>query len=146
MRNPPRKARIFAALVASGAALAWLGVQRHNALGQEWVSGVMIAGGFTLGLITFVFLVQALLHTRGMAKLEAGIGRLAQWRVSPADWDKFRAADDARAVSDVTFLGNDLWIRKATPPEGVEVVVGEKSLIVDGSYHVLRMNGIPELR
>jgi hypothetical protein len=91
-------------------------------------------------------LVQALFHVRGMAKLQAGIGLIARWQVGAADWDKFRAADGMRAASNPTFLGNDLWIRKATPPEGVEVIVGETSLIVDKSYHVLRMNGLPELR
>ena len=49
-------------------------------------------------------------------------------------------------ASDPTRLGNDLWVRKTTPLEGVEVIVGRKSLIADNSYHVLRMNGLPELR
>jgi hypothetical protein len=146
MRNPSRKAAIFSALLATGALLAWLGVLRHEAIGQEWVSGLMIAGGFTTVFVFFVLLIQALFHVSGMAKLQAGIGLLARWQVGAADWDKFRAADDDRAASNPTFLGNDLWIRKATPPEGVEVIVGEKSLIVDNSYHVLRMNGLPELR
>lgn len=146
MRNPPRKAAIFAVSLASGALLAWLGVRRHEALGQEWVSGLMIACGLPTALIMLVLTIQALFHARGMAKLEAGVGRIAQWTVSAADWDKFRAADDGRAASDPAFLVNDLWIRRATPPEGVEVIVGEKSLVVDRSYHVLRMNGLPELR
>ena len=146
MRNPPRKAAIFAGLAASSAALAWFGVQRHDAVGQEWVSGVMIAAGFAIGFMMLVLLVQALFHARGMARLEAGFGRVARWQVGAADWDKYRAADAARVASDPQFLVNDLWIRKTTPPEGVEVVVGETSLIVDRSYHVLRMNGLPELR
>ena len=145
MRNPPRKAVIFAALAATGAAVAWLGVQLYDVLDQQWVSGVTFTIGLTIALIMLVLLIQALFHARGMAKLKAGSGRVAQWHVSAADWDRFRA-DSSRAASDPAFPGHELWIRKATPPEGVEVVVGEKSLIVDNSYHVLRMNGLPELR
>jgi hypothetical protein len=146
MRNPPRKAVLFAALALSGAAVAWLGVQWYGVLDQEWVSDVMFTVGFTTTLIMLVLLIQALFHVRGMAKLKAGFGRVAQWRVSAVEWDKFRTADSGRVAADPTYLGNDLWIRKATPPEGVDVIVGEKSLIVDNSYHILRMNGLPELR
>ena len=146
MRNPARKAAIFAGLITLGAASGWLGVQRHNAIGQEWVSDLMIAAAFAIAPVALVFLIQALFHTRGMAKLWAGIGRVAQWHVSAADWDKFRASEGERIAADPRFLSNDLWVRRKTPREGVEVVVGETSLIVDNSYHVLRLNGLPELR
>ena len=61
-------------------------------------------------------------------------------------WDKFRGFDTVRQNSDLHRLINDLWIRRRTPPQGVDVVVGEKSLLVDHSYHVLRRGGLPELR
>ncbi len=146
MRNPPRKAAIFAGLMAVGAMSGWLGVQRHNATGEDWISGIMIAAAFAIVPVMLVFLIQALFHTRGMAKLRAGIGRVAQWHVSAAEWDKFRGSEGERTAADPRFLGNDLWVRRRTPAEGVEVIVGEKSLLVDNSYHVLRMNGLPELR
>jgi len=145
MRNPPRKAVIFAVSALSGAAAAWFGVQLYDVLDQKWVSGVLFTIGLTIAAIMLFLLIQALFHTRGMAKLRAGTGRVAQWHVSAADWDKYRADSD-RAASDPRFRANELWIRKATPLEGVEVVIGEKSLIVDNSYHVLRMHGLPELR
>lgn len=146
MRNPSRKAAVFAAAVAFGAAAAWAGVQRHEAVGKDLVSGVMIAAGLATVLVMLALLGRALFHMRGMAKLQAGIGRVTQWHVGAADWDKFRAAEAGRVASNPTLLGNDLWLRKRTPPEGVDVIVGEKSLIVDGSYHVLRLNGVPEMR
>jgi hypothetical protein len=146
MRNPPRKAAIFAGLVAFGLLLGWLGARRHEAIGGDWVSAVMLAGGFAIVPLAAVLLIQALFHTRGMAKLRAGFGLVTRWHVSAADWDKFRALDARRSLSDLHFLANDLWVRKRTPSAGVEVIVGEKSLIVDDSYHVLRMNGLPELR
>lgn len=146
MRNPPKKAAIFASLVALGGALAWFGVHFHVPGGGDWVPGAMVVGGGLLAFACSLWLLQSLLHIRGVAKLEAGIGLVARWRVGASDWEKYRAADAARVASDPQFLVNDLWIRKQTPAEGVEVIVGEKSLIVDGSYHVLRMNGLPELR
>ena len=146
MRNPPRKAAIFASLAALGGALAWLGTQHHVAGSGDWVPGAMVVGGGLLAFACSLWLLQALFHMRGMARLEAGIGVVARWHVGAHDWERYRAADAARVASDSQFLVNDLWLRKTTPMEGVEVIVGEKALIVDGSYHVLRLNGLPELR
>ena len=42
--------------------------------------------------------------------------------------------------------GSRAPVRSGGSPAGVDVIVGEKALIVDRSYHVLRMNGLPELR
>lgn len=145
MRNPPRKAAMFTVLAAFGAAVAWTGVQLYEVLDPRWLSGIVFTVGFTTLMIALVLLVEALLLARGMAKLKAGRGRVAQWHVGAAEWEKFRAADKDRAASG-PGLYNDLRLRKATPPGGVEVIVGKKSLIVDGSYHVLRIHGLPELR
>jgi len=147
MRNPHRKAIIFVTLALSGAALLWFGVQRGNTAGRDDISDVMSAVGFaTLVCSTLYLLLRVLPTAIGRARLQAGAGRITQWQVSAADWDKFRALDAERAGADPMFLANDLWIRRQTPPEGVEIIVGKKALIVDGSYHPLRMNGIPELR
>jgi hypothetical protein len=146
MRNPSRKAVIFASLVAFGLALAWFGVEHHVPLGGDWLPGLLVVGGGLTAFACSLWLIQSLFHMRGLARLEAGIGVVARWRVGALDWEKYRAADAAREASDPQFLVNDLWLRKTTPMEGVEVIVGEKALIVDGSYHVLRMNGLPELR
>lgn len=147
MRNLRRKAILSAALALSGAVLLWFGVQRESAEGRDVMTGVMTA----LGLATLVgsslfLLLNVLPMAIGRARLLAGAGRIAHWQTSAADWDKFRALDAERAGADPMFLANDLWIRRQTPPEGVETIVGEKALIVDGSYHSLRLNGIPELR
>jgi hypothetical protein len=39
-----------------------------------------------------------------------------------------------------------MWIRKAAPFGPVEVIVGARSAMIDGSYHSLRPGGLPELR
>ncbi len=94
----------------------------------------------------FVALIQGLLFARGQAKLRAGVGHVAQWHVGAADWERFRVFDFERVALDPTRFRNDMQIREFIPPEGVDVIVGETSVIVDDSYHVLRLNGLPELR
>jgi hypothetical protein len=146
MRDPSRKAAVFAVTAALGVALGWAGIQRQGATGDGWVQGVMLAAGFAMTFVAIVLLVKAMFHAVGTARLQAGFGRIAEWHVGAVEWDKFRAFDAARSQSDPRFLANDLWVRRHTPAEGVDVIVGEKALIVDRSYHVLRMNGLPELR
>lgn len=146
MRNPSRKAAICAGLVPLAGGSFWLGMQRIAAGEEDWVAIALIAVAAMIFPFALVILIQALLFRRGMAKLLAGEGRVAEWHVTAVDWDKFRAFDLERMAMNPTYYVNDLSIRNATPPEGVRVLVGAKSLIVDGSYHVLRMNGLPELR
>lgn len=146
MRNPTRKALYFLALVTLGGLLMGFGAWRHGIVGEGWTSTGSLVVGLPAVLFGLLFLVQALFHIRGRSKLLAGKDVLARWHVGPADWDRFRAFDAARTASDTYRLVNELWIRKRTPAGGVDVIVGERSLLVDGSYHVLRPRGIPELR
>lgn len=144
MRNPARKALYcFLALVA-GAALIWFGAGREQ-IGEHWSAIVPVALGFTVAPFALVFLVQALLAIRGQALLLAGKRVIARWHVYPAEWEQFRRLDGRRSGEDVS-LSNDLWIRRRAPSGPVEVIVGEKSLLIDKSYHVLRPGGLPELR
>lgn len=46
-----------------------------------------------------VLLIQGLLFASGKAKLDAGIGRVAQWHVAAEDWKRFRAFDRERMGS-----------------------------------------------
>lgn len=146
MRNPLRKAGYFTAALLLGIALAWTGVELQGPTDKVLGTWLMIPVGGLTAFAAAIWLLMSLLHVRGMAKLLAGFGRISAWHVGAAEWDKFRAVDAERARANPTFLVNDLWIRQRTPPEGVDVIVGEKSLVVDGSYHVLRRNGLPELR
>ncbi len=145
MRNPARKALYCLIAVLAGAALIWFGAGREQRVGEHWTSIVPLFVGFALAPIGFVILIQALFLARGQARLKAGHKVIARWHVHPAEWERFRALD-ARRAAEHPSLVNDLWIRKATPTDGVEVIVGETSLLVDRSYHVLRPGGLPELR
>jgi hypothetical protein len=145
MRDPARKALYCLIAVLAGAALIWFGAWRREHIGEGWTSIVPIFVGLGSAPFGLVFLIQALLAARGQARLLAGHRVIARWHVYPAEWERFRALDSRRAA-DHSSLANDLWIRKASPSNGVEVIVGETSLLIDQSYHVLRPGGLPELR
>lgn len=146
MRNPLRKAILFATLLVLSVALVWFGTEQDTGPSVEWLSFVPMWIGFLVGSFALVFFILASLHVGGQAKLLAGVARLAEWRLTAAEWDRFRAFDKARALSNPDRLMNDLIVRKETHSQGVEVIVGQKSLMVDGSYHVLRPGGLPALR
>jgi len=146
LRNPSRKAAIYAGLLAVAAAAGWFGLERYHAGGADWVVIVLFAVVVPIVPFAPVLLIQGLLFASGKAKLDAGIGRVAQWHVAAEDWDRFRAFDRERVAAYGASYVNDLRIRQVTPPGGVAVIVGKTSLIVDHSYHVLRLSGLPELR
>ncbi|HEX8223245.1 MAG TPA: hypothetical protein VF605_05465 [Allosphingosinicella sp.] len=145
MRNPARKALYCLLALAAGAALIRFGAVRLERIEEDGPGVAAIALGFVLAPFGFFFLVQSLFAIRGRALLLAGHRVIARWRVPAAEWDRFRGLDGRRSAEDFD-LGNDLWIRRRTPPEGIEVIAGETSVLVDGSYHALRPGGIPDLR
>jgi hypothetical protein len=145
MRNPARKALYCLIVLLAGAALIGFGASRHQPTGEDWSSIAALALGFTLAPFGLVFLIQSSFAIRGEALLLAGHRVIARWHVYPAEWEQFRRLD-ARRAADHGWHINDLWIRRVTPSDGIEVIVGETSLLVDRSYHVLRPGGLPELR
>ncbi|HEX8223246.1 MAG TPA: hypothetical protein VF605_05470 [Allosphingosinicella sp.] len=145
MRNPARKALYCLIALVAGVALVWFGAVREGRIGEHWTALVPLALGCALVPFGFVFLIQALFAIRGLALLRSGHRMIARWHVYPPEWEQFRKLD-ARRAAEHPSLANELWIRKATPRDGIEVIVGETSLLVDQSYHVLRPGGLPELR
>jgi hypothetical protein len=145
MRNPGRKALYCLLALLVGVALIRFGAVRLERMEEDWPGVGALALGFTLAPFGFVFLIQALFAIRGRALLLAGHRVIARWHVYPGEWEQFRKLDDRRAAAAVA-LGNDLWIRKKTPGDGVQIIVGETSCLIDHSYHVLRPGGLPELR
>ncbi|HYG46840.1 MAG TPA: hypothetical protein VD846_02765 [Allosphingosinicella sp.] len=133
MRHPARTAFHCFLAVLAGIGLISFGGLREERTGEHWSPLVPLA----LAPFAFVFLVRALLAARGRAQLLAGRGGIARWHVSFADWERFRAVDGRQAAIRAE-LADMLWIRRPTPPDGVEVIVGENGLLVDHSYHDLR--------
>jgi hypothetical protein len=145
VRDPARKALYFLLAGLAGAALVWFGAAREQRIGEDWTAIVPILLGLAIAPFAIVLTVQALFAARGKARLLAGHRVLARWHVYPGEWEGFRSLDSRRSGSDSSLV-NDLRVRKATPSDGVDVIVGETGLLVDGSYHGLRPGGLPELR
>lgn len=145
MRDPARKAFYCFLLVVASAGLIWFGAHRQEAVGGHWSGVVPVLLGFALLPFPLYILVEALFAVRGRAKLLAGIGVIARWQVQPSEWEAFRGLDSRRIARDLS-LSNEFWIRKAVPAAPVEVIVGERSALVDGSYHSLKPGGLPGLR
>lgn len=133
MRNPPRKALLSIGLTALGVGLIVLADAVHGDA-SDVGSAVLAIVGATLAVVSFVVFIWAGLSTLGYNRLIAGRDVVARWHVSAADWDKFRAFDQIRATQHLS-LRNDMRLRKQTPLQGVDVIVGRNRIIVDGSYH-----------
>ena len=144
MRNPLLKTAICLGLTFVGDGMVLLAASRYEQLGEA-IGTILGILGMTLAVLSFFIAIWSLMAAIGYARLLAGKGVMAHWHVSAEQWDRFPAFDVIRAAHDLS-LCNDLRIRKLTPPPGVDVVVGRRQLIVDGSYHSLRGRGNPSLR
>ncbi len=135
MRNPPQTALICLALTAGGYALLLLGIALFER-DYEVAGGLLGIAGLAVAVISFFVCLWMAFASIGYTRLLSGRNVIARWRVTPAEWDRFRAFDAARAAEHLS-LRNDLRIRKRTPPQGVEIVVGRGRVVVDGSYHAI---------
>lgn len=133
MRNPLHKALWSIGLCALGAGAVLLGYIAHAQLGKT-TSTIVAIIGLSLAIIFLFTFFWALFSAIGYARLIAGHDVIARWHVTPADWDRFRTFDKVGAAEDPS-LRNDMRIRKQTPSQGVDVIVGRGSIIVDFSYH-----------
>jgi hypothetical protein len=133
MRHPLSKALWSACLCAVGASLVLLAYFTHGQVGKT-TSTILAILGMTLATVFLFAFFWALFSAVGYTRLMSGKGVIARWHVTAGDWDRFRTVDEIRAAEHPS-LRNDVRIRKLTPPEGVDVIVGRASIVVDGSYH-----------
>lgn len=143
MRNPLHRACICLGLTVAGVVLVLVATSTYPRLGEA-VGTIIGILGLTTAIVSFFVAIWSLFAAVGYIRLRAGRDVIARWHISAAEWDRFRAFDAVRAAQDLS-LRNDLHIRKPTPADGVEVIVGRRQLMVDGSYHSLRA-AIPVLR
>jgi hypothetical protein len=139
MRNPIRKVGYCLALGIS-AAVVFLHVDYGAARHGDVASTIIMVVSFNIAVFSSFLLLWFGLAAVGRARLLRGKTAIARWHVSAAEWERFRAFDAVRSAQDETLL-NELSIRERTPAEGVDVIVGRRQLIVDGSYHAL--SGLP---
>ncbi|RZJ25924.1 MAG: hypothetical protein EOO54_04720 [Haliea sp.] len=133
MRNPLSKALWSICLAALGTGLVLLAYALRVEAGKAITTTLAIVG-ITLALICIFTFLWALYSAIGYARLMSGKDLIARWHVTAGDWERFRAFDAIRAAKHPS-LRNDMRIRTQTPPQGVDVIVGRGSIIVDGSYH-----------
>jgi hypothetical protein len=70
------------------------------------------------------------------SRLLSGRDALARWHVGPGRWAEFLDLDAAINAEDPA-LANRLVVSKKPPADGIEVIVGQKAVLIDGSYHGL---------
>ena len=133
MRDPLSKAIWSIGLCLLGVGIALIAYTAHVQIGNTTAAIISIIGIALAMIFLFTFL-WALFSAIGYARLMSGTGEIARWHVTAGDWDRFLAFDKIRAAEHPS-LRNDIRIRKQTPPQGVDVIVGRGSIIVDSSYH-----------
>jgi hypothetical protein len=133
MRNPLSKALWSISFAVLGGGLVLFASLFHQQIGSP-TNVILAIIGMTVGVVCFFTFLWALSSAIGYSRLIAGKNVIARWHVSASDWDRFRAFDKTRSAEQL-WLRNDMRIRKQTPLQGVAVIVGRGSIIVDGSYH-----------
>lgn len=144
MRAPIRKAGLWLALALAGVGGVVIATAAGTRTGEA-ASLVIGVAGLTAAAFGAVFGAMALLAAIGHARLCRGIGVIARWRVGPQDWERFRAFDAERQAA-CPHIINDFRAKEEIPETGVEVIAGRRQIMLDGSYHLLRRFGVPELR
>lgn len=136
MRNPVRYRNINAGVTAACAlTLGTLYVISLQKPTPPWV----IATATVVGMVGVISLMAAVMYglgARGRRKLLAGEGILAQWVVDPQTWLAFLAYQHQLKAKYPQYA-NVLLLNPNPPAEGVEVILGEQAVIVDGDYQDL---------
>ncbi len=134
MQDPMPKFVLCIGAVLIGTPVGIYGLVQHARLGDDPAALVPMLGGALVALIGVAFGIHFGRAVYGQAQLRAGRDLVARWWVSAADWNRFRAFDDAREP----YAHSDLRYRPRTRPDGIEVIVGERALMVDGSWHLVQ--------
>jgi hypothetical protein len=143
MRHLLIKVIFWLLLGVMGAALVAVAAFGGGRIGDvpRLLSGVL---GAALGALGLLFFLRRLPSAIGEIQLRSRIGLLARWRVSPEDWEAFRAFDAKRSITHPT-MGNILAPRRA-PRSGVEVRFGRDQVLANGAYFRLSRSSVPRLR
>jgi hypothetical protein len=133
MRQPASHRNV--ALMLVGACLVGmlvLAVVPEGAISKNTRVGLFMAGliGASIAMVfSLIFAADARLYRQ----LTQGQGVLDRWRVTPELWTRFLEAQSRRAV-DTKDYASSVYCYKQTW-EGMEVIVGEKAVIVGTDFH-----------
>lgn len=136
MRNPVRYRNINTCVtLACALTLGTLYVLSLQKPTPPWV----IVTATVVLMLCLISLIAAIMYgvaARGRRKLLAGEGILAQWMVDPQTWLAF-VADNDHLNKKFPPYENALQLTPNPPADGVEVILGERAVIVDGDYQDL---------
>lgn len=140
MRNPGRTARRSSIVAGVAIACGVAAILFFDVESQSVIPILVMSTSFTIALFALGVLGHALVAARRLRRLRAGEGLIARWRLTPDEWRAFVYWDQQRNADDRAHM-NTLTMRKRMPKEGIEVLVGEKELAVDGFVQSMRVGG-----
>jgi hypothetical protein len=138
-----RAASIWLAVLAAGVAVFLYGgtMQMREPMAEPLVyTGI----GLVLAALVMLLVTWRSSHRHAYAAAAHSADAIARWQVYPSDMAAFRQVDEARAGR-LWSLKNSLKFPAQAPPEGLPIVIGEKSLLIgDRLYqHGLEEFGAP---
>jgi hypothetical protein len=144
MRNPERWRNIAAAWFFAGPFLVLAAFALPPALAGDGLRGTL----FCLGAMGIVFggfgALDYYRTLRAKRRLARGEGLLARWRIDAEYWREFLELDRQRNA-EAGRRPNEFSPREQVPASGVEILVGEEAIEIDGSVHRLPRHGTPQI-
>lgn len=133
MRTPARGRNIAAAFtVVFAGVVAWPFVL-PSSMTNPGAAGASVSLGLCAVIVSAIFWVQLHLSTKRYYRLIAGEGLLTQWMVPPGQWREFVAYHVELAKLNPQYV-NYFKLTDKPHADGVEVILGERAVIVDGNY------------
>jgi hypothetical protein len=142
MRNPRRKRNIGVASTLLGAIafLAALIFYDSQTIGLLPVAGMV---GLTVAIIGIAYSINAQLEVVRYNRLVRGEDVLVRWLIEPDRWRDFLKLNEQLNAQPGNLNCNIADSKNgAVRNEGIPVVIGKVSLMVDDDFHSLPVNGI----
>ena len=143
MAKPVRWTMIALAAALAGFASLILGIASAQPVHRHWqdqspppenlLPFIAVTGGGLVLVLALIVGSLALMFALRRHSLRAGTSVVARWRVPAADWSAFRARERGREP--LPSLQNRISLADEAPAAGMEIIVGEKAIVVgDGCY------------
>ncbi|MEO7252304.1 MAG: hypothetical protein ABIW30_06835 [Arenimonas sp.] len=144
MRHPERWRNFALTCVASGPLAMFAAYQLPPAAAGVGVRTVLAC--YALMAIVFGGIAALVWQPAVKAKrrMDRGEGLIARWRVEAPEWREFLAWDREQVASGERAL-NFFSPRKEVSPHGVEILVADDAIQIDGSTHALPRHGTPQV-
>jgi hypothetical protein len=144
MTNPRRTRTI--AIVSTILGIVGIVLANEYAVETEsWWSAVGIVGA-TVAFFGICYIIYAQIETVRYNRLVQGEDMLAQWLVDPHRWRDFlKLNDHLNAQPEAVHCDIRDKERDRLRDEGIRVVIGKASLMVDGDFNSLPVGGVASL-